>query len=78
MLTKVKEAGKRLTTGGILCMLAGFVQAAAIQLLGLKLLFPTYDVGQVFALLVCIGTLSVGLGLIILLFVWLINVADKL
>lgn len=78
MLTKVKEVGKRLTIGGLLCMLAGFVQAVAVQLLGLKLLFPTYDVGQAFALLVCIGTLSVGLGLIILLFVWLINIVDKL
>lgn len=78
MLTKVKEVSKRLTIGGLLCMLAGFVQAAAIQLLGLKLLFPTYDEMQAFALLVCVGTLSVGLGLTILLFVWLINIVDKL
>ena len=76
MLTKVKEVSKRLITGGLLCIAIGVVQGFAVQMLGLSLVFPNYI--QLFSMLLMVGITSILIGAIMLLFIWLINMVNKL
>ena len=71
MLTKVKEVSKRLITGGLLCIAIGVVQGFAVQMLGLSSVFPNYI--QLFSMLLLVGIAGIVIGVIMLLFIWLIN-----
>ena len=76
MLTKVKEVSKRLITGGLLCIAIGVVQGFAVQMLGLSSVFPNYI--QLFSMLLLVGLAGIVKGVIMLLFIWLINMVNKL
>lgn len=83
MLTKVKEVSKRLITGGLLCIAIGVVQGFAVQMLGLSSVFPNHI--QLFGMLLMVGITSILIGItsiligaIMLLFIWLINMVNKL
>lgn len=77
MLTKVKEVSKRLTTGGLPCIAIGVVQGFAVQMLGLSSVFPNHI--QLFGMLLMVGiTIILIIGAIMLLFIWLINMVNKL
>jgi hypothetical protein len=76
MLTKVKEVSKRLITGGLLCIAIGVVQGFAVQMLGLSSVFPNYI--QLFSTLLLVGIAGIVIGIIMLLFIWLINMVNKL
>lgn len=76
MLTKVKEVSKRLITGGLLCIAIGVVQGFAVQMLGLSSVFPNYI--QLFSMLLLVGIAGIVIGVITLLFIWLINMVNKL
>ena len=76
MLTKVKEVSKRLITGGLLCIAIGVVQGFAVQMLGLSSVFPNYI--QLFGMLLMVGITSILIGAIMLLFIWLIHMVNKL
>lgn len=76
MLTKVKEVSKRLITGGLLCIAIGVVQGFAVQMLGLSSMFPNHI--QLFGMLLMVGITSILIGAIMLLFIWLINMVNKL
>lgn len=76
MLTKVKEVSKRLITGDLLCIAIGVVQGFAVQMLGLSSVFPNYI--QLFSMLLLVGIAGRVIGVIMLLFIWLINMVNKL
>lgn len=76
MLTKVKEVSKRLITGSLLCIAIGVVQGFAVQMLGLSSVFPNYI--QLFIMLLLVGIVGIVIGVIMLLFIWLINIVNKL
>ena len=76
MLTKVKEVSKRLITGGLLCIAIGVVQGFAVQMLGLYSVFPNYI--QLFSMLLLVGIAGIVIGVVMLLFIWLINMVNKL
>ena len=76
MLTKVKEVSKRLITNGLLCIAIGVVQGFAVQMLGLSSVFPNYI--QLFSMLLLVGIAGIVIGVIMLLFIWLINMVNKL
>ena len=76
MLTKVKEVSKRLITGGLLCIAIGVVQGFAVQMLGLSSVFPNYI--QLISMLLLVGIAGLVIGVIMLLFIWLINMVNKL
>lgn len=76
MLTKVKEVSKRLITGGLLCIAIGVVQGFAVQMLGLSSMFPNHV--QLFSMLLLVGIAGIVIGVIMLLFIWLINMVNKL
>lgn len=76
MLTKVKEVSKRLTIGGLLCIAIGVVQGFAVQMLGLSSVFPNHI--QLFSMLLLVGIAGIVIGVIMLLFIWLINMVNKL
>lgn len=73
---KVKEVSKRLITGGLLCIAIGVVQGFAVQMLGLSSVFPNYI--QLFSMLLLVGIAGIVIGVIMLLFIWLINMVNKL
>lgn len=68
MLTKVKEVSKRL--------IIGVVQGFAVQMLGLSSVFPNHI--QLFSMLLLVGIAGIVIGVIMLLFIWLINMVNKL
>lgn len=76
MLTKVKEVSKRLITDSLLCIAIGVVQGFAVQMLGLSSVFPNYI--QLFSMLLLVGIAGIVIGVIMLLFIWLINMVNKL
>lgn len=76
MLTKVKEVSEGLITGGLLCIAIGVVQGFAVQMLGLSSVFPNYI--QLFSTLLLVGIAGIVIGVIMLLFIWLINMVNKL
>jgi len=67
---------KRLITGGLLCIAIGVVQGFAVQMLGLSSVFPNYI--QLFSMLLLVGIAGIVIGVIMLLFIWLINMVNKL
>lgn len=70
MLTKVKEVSKRLSIA------IGVVQGFAVQMLGLSSVFPNHI--QLFSMLLLVGIAGIVIGVIMLLFIWLINMVNKL
>ena len=77
MLTKVKKVSKRLITGGLPCIAIVVVQGFAVQMLGLSSVFPNHI--QLFGMLLMVGiTIILIIGAIMLLFIWLINMVNKL
>lgn len=77
MLTKLKEVSIKLTVGGAVLLVFGYVQALVAYVFPVIETILTYDSHALFGNLIVIGGFSLVLGLVLLLIYWIIRINRK-